>query len=173
MSSAMMFGVFAAALNLLPLRALELGLSGGSGAVANRYWGYLVGAVIALISHRVDARFGGEGRAPALGLVVMSLGLLWGTLGAEFMPLGVMVLTLCGGLFITHPLLAAHTAQLNPSERGLMSGLYVSSYYIGGALCSWISSELIDPLGWEGLLYLLALIALFASLSVWRAFRSS
>ena len=173
--SALMFGGFASALNLLPLRAEELGITSGgmgeSSAVAHRYWGYLAGVVIALTARRIDQLCGGRGRAPALGLVVMALSLIWGTLDLAYTPLSLMVLGLCIGLFITHPLLLAHLTQLSPSERGLMSGLYVSSYYIGGALCSWLAGLYMTSFGWEWTLFTLAFILISASILVWYALK--
>lgn len=166
---ALMFGVFAAALNLLPLRATELGLLGGSGAVANRYWGYLSGVIIALLSRRIDRALGGGGGAPALGFAVMAGGLYWGTLDLSYAPLFVMVLALCGGLFITHPLLAGRITQLSPHHRGLMSGLYVSSYYIGGAILSWGAGALMHHFGWSATLLILTAIASLTALFAWRA----
>ena len=168
---ALMFGAFAAALNLLPLRAAELNVVGGSAAVADRYWGYLVGAWVSLNARHLDARLGGRGRAAALGMIVMALALGWGGLSLEWRPLFGMVLGLCLGLFITHPLLAARITQLNPSQRGLMSGLYVSSYYIGGALSSAVSSLLFAYCGWEVTLSALIALALGGSLVVRRALR--
>ena len=168
---ALMFGGFAAALNLLPIRAESLGITtegiGGSSAVAHRYWGYLAGVVIALNAQRINRRLGENGRAPAFGLIIMAGALLWGTLSLAYFPLFLMVLGLCIGLFITHPLLAAYLTQLNPSERGLMSGLYVSSYYIGGALCSWLASLYMQSFGWEKTLSLLSLLLIFASGLIW------
>lgn len=167
---AMMFGVFSAALNLLPLRALELNLGGGSSAVSYRYGGYLIGAIISLSARSIDQALGGRGRAPALGMIVMSIGLYWGSVETVYAPLSGMVLLLCAGLFMTHPLLAAHITQISPQERGLMSGLYVSSYYLGGALCSSLFSGCYERYGWTislGLLALFSLLgALFAALSL-------
>ena len=168
---ALMFGGFAAALNLLPIRAEELGITGektgSSAAVAHRYWGYLAGVVIALNAQKINRVLGEQGRAPAVGLLVMAGSLLWGTLSLVYAPLSLMVLGLCIGLFITHPLLAAHLTQLNPSERGLMSGLYVSSYYIGGASCSWLAGLCMTYFGWEHTLMMLAIILILASGLIW------
>lgn len=168
---AFMFGGFAAALNLLPIRAEELGITGESvgrsSAIAHRYWGYLAGVVIALNAQRINRALGEQGRAPAVGLIVMAGSLLWGTLSLSYAPLSLMVLGLCIGLFITHPLLAAHLTQLNPLERGLMSGLYVSSYYIGGASFSWLAGLYMESFGWESTLVLLAILLILASGFIW------
>ena len=168
---ALMFGGFAAALNLLPFRAdaldITAGNNGGSVAIAHRYWGYLAGVIIALQAQKINHVLGGKGRAPALGLLIMAGALLWGTLSLTYAPLVVMVLGLCIGLFITHPLLTAYLTQLAPSERGLMSGLYVSSYYIGGASCSWLAGLHMKYFGWERTLTMLALMLMVASWLVW------
>ena len=172
---ALMFGGFAAALNLLPLRVEALGATEGnvgeSAAVAHRYWGYLAGVVVALTTHRLDRILGGRGRAPAMGLIVMAGALFWGTLSLTYAPLSVMVLGLCIGLFITHPLLISHLTQLNPAERGLMSGMYVSSYYIGGASCSWWASLYMERVGWKITLITLALMLIAASGVLWFALK--
>ena len=149
---------------------MELNLGGGSSAVSHRYGGYLIGAIISLSARSIDQALGGRGRAPALGMIVMSIGLYWGSVETVYAPLSGMVLLLCAGLFMTHPLLAAHITQISPQERGLMSGLYVSSYYLGGALCSSLFSGCYERYGWTislGLLALLSLLgALFAALSL-------
>ena len=172
---AVMFGGFAAALNLLPIRVEALGATEGSvgesASVAHRYWGYLAGVVVALTTQRLDRTLGGGGRAPAMGLMVMAGALLWGTLSLTYAPLSVMVLGLCIGLFITHPLLISHLTQLNPAERGLMSGMYVSSYYIGGASCSWWASLYFERVGWDITLITLALMLIAASMTLWVALK--
>lgn len=168
---ALMFGVFSAALNLLPLRALVLYPEQSSAAVSMRYWGYLAGAIVALYSRSINRALGGRGRAPALGLIIITLALYWGNLGPSVAPLFGMVLLLCIGLFITHPLLAAHITQLSASERGLMSGLYVSSYYIGGALSSAALSLFYSRFGWTASLVLLSSLSLFGALLALLALR--
>ena len=171
-TSALMFGVFAAALNLLPIRANELGLGHDSSSIANRYWGYLCGALVALNAQTLDRTFGYQGRFPALGMLIISGSLLWGTLTLSYAPLYIMVLGLCLGLFMTHPILAAYITQIHPNERGLMSGLYVSAYYIGGVIFSGLASLGLSHFGWGWTLYTLAIIASLASVLLIKLFKN-
>ena len=170
--SALMFGVFAAALNLLPLRALELNPLQGSSAIAHRYWGYLAGFFVALAARSINKALGGKGRAPALGLMTLMVGLYWGSLEHTSIPLFGMVFLLCVGLFITHPILTAHITQISPEDRGLMSGLYVSSYYIGGSLGSAVLSRFYHHFGWSMSLWLLGVMSLLGALLALIALRN-
>ena len=173
MISALMFGVFAAALNILPLRATELGLGQHSSSIANRYWGYIGGVIIAIYAQSLDQALGRRGYLPTWGMLLMAIALVWGTFSLSYAPLYIMVLGLCIGLFMTHPILAAFITQLNPNERGLMSGLYVSSYYIGGVIFSIFSSFSLGLLGWRYTLYILTLFAFLGAYLTRKLFQSA
>ena len=159
-AASLMFGVFAAVLNLLPFRMVASSTA-GSLAIAHQYWGYLLGAVLILFANRIDQWLGGRGYTAGLGLIMMSVGICIGLVDRDYShAIFVMVLILCLGMFTTHPLLADYMTRVRPELRGVMSGLYVSSYYLGGLILSWLSSVIYEEIGWTPTLLLLATCSL-------------
>lgn len=151
-TAGLMFGIFAAALTLLPFRVSELG--GDSSKIADRYWGYLLGALVALGASQLELWLKGRSRAASLGLLTMGFALWIGSTDADASDrLSIMVTLLCAGMFITHPLLAEHITSTRDDFRGVMSGLYVSSYYLGGLALTWIASRAYVLLGWRWTLW--------------------
>ncbi|AOV18660.1 hypothetical protein BJI67_14635 [Acidihalobacter aeolianus] len=166
-SAFLLFFAFAAMMNFLPFRMHQLDPGITQGAVAWVYAGYLVGVVVPLSSLWLIRRLGGERRTLLAGCAVYFVG----TLALAFGGLGWIyagMFVFAAGMFTLHSVLSAYLNHLEPRRKGLVNGLYVSSYYSGGAVGSYLPGLVYQHAGWVpySLLLLLLLAALGALL--WR-----
>jgi YNFM family putative membrane transporter len=165
-SAFLLFFVFAAMLNFLPfqMRAADPLIS--QSAIAMVYTGYLIGIVIALSSLRLIRLFGGERRTLVIGSLVYFAGtLLFALPGNQFAYLAMFVFA--AGMFTLHSVLSAFLNHLEIERKGLINGLYVSAYYGGGALGSFLPGLVYQSLGWSAFIgLLLALLAGVVGLSL-------
>lgn len=162
----LLFFVFAAMLNFLPFRMRELHPDIGTGAIAMVYTGYLIGIVISLGSPRLIRHHGGESRVLIGGAYIYLLGTL-SFLIPNLQILYVAMFVFAAGMFALHSVLSGYMNHLS-ERKGLISGLYISAYYTGGALGSFLPSLLYPWTKWPGLVAWLALMVLMLVGLVWR-----
>jgi YNFM family putative membrane transporter len=160
----MLFFVSSAMMNFLPFRIFELDPDITTGAMSLVYTGYLVGAVISVFSTRVIALIGNERRTLLLAAVVYFSGVLL------FLPqhIGLLyfsMLVLMAGMFTIHSVLSGYLNHLEAERKGMINGLYVSSYYSGGVLGSFLPGLLYQHAGWTAFcMLMLTMICLLAVL---------
>ncbi|MDJ0740388.1 MAG: MFS transporter [Gammaproteobacteria bacterium] len=165
-SAFLLFFVFAAMLNFLPFRMRDNDPQISQSAIALVYTGYLVGAVIALASLRLIELFGGERRTLVAGSLVYAAGTAAFLLPGNALAYPSM-LVFAAGMFTLHSVLSAFLNHLESERKGLINGLYVSAYYTGGALGSYLPGFLYLAWGWNAFVSaLLVLLGLLTALSV-------
>ncbi|BAN68933.1 MFS transporter [endosymbiont of unidentified scaly snail isolate Monju] len=162
----LLFFVFAAMLNFLPFRMRELHPDIGTGAIAMVYTGYLIGIVISLGSPRLIRRHGGESRVLMGGAFIYLLGTL-SFLIPRLQALYVAMFIFAAGMFALHSVLSGYMNHLS-ERKGLISGLYISAYYTGGALGSFLPGLFYHSTGWSGFVVLLMAMVLLLLGMVWR-----
>jgi YNFM family putative membrane transporter len=166
-----LFFIFAALLNTLPFRLLELDPTLGLVAIGLAYIGYLSGLVMSLNGQRLARLMGGERQAASLAAALYATGLALFSLpssGAIYMAM----FAVCGGMFLLHTLLSGEVNHRNERYKGVINGLYIAAYYTGGALGSWLPAHLYHSHGWSGLIALLLLLLLVAIVSSYALFRA-
>ncbi|MCR5813919.1 MAG: MFS transporter [Desulfovibrio sp.] len=142
---------FAAIGNLIPLRMEELGKGHSEGLIGFMYLGYSIGLVASLAFNPLKRLFGTRGRLLIAGalLFVLSLTTLypaspWWVFG------GLWLIAL--GEFVVHSvapgLINELALQCKDCNRGMVNGLFLSCYYMGGVLGSWLPGLLYARLGW-------------------------
>jgi len=160
------FVVFSGILNLLPFRAAAVAASLGPLGVSLLYTGYLIGIPIAVFAERLSRAFGGISRALLFGLGVNAAGLLAFAL-PQTAALFASMLVFAGGMFFIHAALSGLVNDLATEHKGVVNGLYVSVYYLSGALGSWLPGYLYLRWDWNALvavfLLMLAMAAVFAA----------
>ncbi len=157
------FLVFAAVMNFLPFRLTELSSNANEFRIGLAYSGYLMGIVVSLNAVRIHRLCGGPERAMIGGLAMFILALLVMTLPQVTALVGGMFL-LCGASFLTH---ATATGYLNRSltqYKGVVNGLYVSFYYGGGAIGSYLPGYAYRGFGWGGFIAVLLVVLVIALL---------
>jgi YNFM family putative membrane transporter len=157
------FFVFAAVLNTLPFRLAHLHPAAGTSGIGFAYLGYLSGLVVALNAAGLRRRFGSEGRLYLFGMLLYGLGLALFSLRA-FAGIYLAMFAFCGGMFLIHTRLSGHVNQLARAGKGVVNGVYIAAYYLGGALGSWLPNELYRRAGWGPFLLVVAAMLLLAGL---------
>ena len=159
------FFVFAGVLNLLPFRLAEIDPSLGPLGASLLYTGYLVGIPVAIVSVQLIRAFGNIRRALLAGLAANAVGLIAYALSDTVVLFATMVV-FASGMFFIHAVLSGLVNELATEHKGVVNGLYVSVYYLSGALGSWLPGYVYLGLGWEILVLLSALmlfgVAVFA-----------
>ena len=117
---------------------------------------YLLGAVTTSVAARVAARIG---RRQTLGLAAaLAAGGLALTL-APVLTLGIAGLAcMSGGLFVVQALSLNFIASTTRRAKSTAVGLYVTCYYVGGALGGLLPGSLWSHAGWAGVVALLVAV---------------
>jgi YNFM family putative membrane transporter len=159
---AAVFFAFSGILNIAPFHLRELEPAASPLLISFLYLGYLVGVPISFYSHRIGNRLRDERAGLLLGLGIHAVGLVL-MLFVAFHGLVAAMFLLAGGFFLIHALLSGLANHLASEHRGVVNGLYVSVYYLSGALGSWLPGYLYEEISWPGMLVLfLGLLAIGA-----------
>lgn len=166
------FLVFAAVMNFLPFRLTELSAAADELRIGLAYSGYLMGALASLNAVTIQRWCGGVERTMVVGLVLYLLATA--LLGVPSVVLLLVTLFLfCGALFLTHATATGLVNRLADEHKGLVNGLYVSFYYGGGALGSFLPGYVYRGFGWGGFVVLLLCFVLVACVLSIRLARSA
>ena len=145
------FFVYAGVLNVLPFRLQEIDISISPLRISSLYIGYLIGVPVAIFNLRIVAIIGSDKKGLLMGLLLIGIGLL-AFLITDFSVLLLMMFGFAAGFFLIHSTLSGLVNHLAQEHRGVVNGLYVSIYYVSGALGSWIPGFLYDRVGWNSLI---------------------
>ena len=153
------FFVFAGVLNLLPFRLVEIAPATGPLGASLLYTGYLIGIPMAIFSGRLIRAVGGVGRALLAGLAANAAGIIIYAF-ADLTLLFATMVVLASSMFFIHAVLSGLVNELATEHKGVVNGLYVSVYYLSGALGSWLPGYVYLGLGWETLMLLSTVLLL-------------
>ena len=151
------FFVYASILNLIPFRLFEIDASVSPAFISSLYIGYLVGIPIALYSESLSKMLGDDRLGLMLGVALNGVGLM-SYLLTDFSILFVMMFCFAGGFFFIHSTLSGLVNHLAREHKGVVNGLYVSIYYLSGALASWLPGYIYDAYGWTTVVVLLLML---------------
>ncbi len=156
------FFIFTAVLTLLPFELRHRDSSITDFQLGLLYSGYLTGLVVSLNIRRLREYFDITTHLVIIGLVTFGAGtlllLLHGYL-ASFLALFLF----CGGMFLIHTTLSGMLNHSLDCHHGVINGLYLAFYYLGGAMGSQLPGYLYEAFGWESVI-LLSMLLLFLSL---------
>ncbi len=165
------FLVFAAVMNYLPFRLTELTSEADELRIGLAYSGYLMGLLASLNAVTIQKWCGGIGRTMVFALVLYALALA--LLGIPSVVLLLTTLFLfCGAMFLTHATATGLLNRLADQHKGMVNGLYVSFYYGGGAVGSFLPGYVYRGFGWNGFILALGIVvlgALFLAVSLLRS----
>lgn len=148
------FFVYASLLNFLPHRLTSLDSAISEARIGATYLGYLMGLVVALTARSVCRRLGGERKAMVAGLSVHIAATALFVLPWPSAALAVMF-PFCTGMFLVHALAPGLLNSLSGHNRGLVNGLYIAFYYLGGSLGSFLPGLVYARFGWPVFIALL------------------
>ena len=95
---------------------------------------------------------------PGLGIALtLALAIVGLALSLPFNLLSVLVgLALVAiGTFLAQAMATGHVGRMAGADRAVASGIYLSSYYLGGAVGSYVTGRVFDGFGWEARVVLL------------------
>lgn len=155
------FFVFAAMLNVLPFQLTHRNPDIGVGLIGMIYAGYIAGFITTLNTTRIHALLGSESRALYIGIITFAGGLL------VFLPQNLVVdfvamFVFCGAMFLVHTSLSGQVNHLSEAHKGVVNGIYIASYYLGGSAGSWLATLVYSHYGWHVFITSLAAIVLIA-----------
>jgi YNFM family putative membrane transporter len=154
------FFVFAGLLNLMPFRMKELFGDVSETTIGLLYLGYGVGVVVALLSRKIVMFFGSEIKTMLIGgafYTIMILFFASKTLSVIF----TMMFLLCIGMFTVHSIATGLANSMKEAQKGLTSGMYLTFYYIGGAVGSIVPSMIYSRFGWESVIAIFMVLLIF------------
>lgn len=152
-----LFFVFAGMLNVLPFRLQEIDASVSPLLISSLYIGYLIGIPIAIFCERIIKLIGDDKKGLLIGLALHTIGMI-AYLVSDFVLLYFVMFAFAAGFFFIHSTLSGLVNHLAIEHRGVVNGLYVSIYYISGALGSWLPAYLYGWIGWDSLIIVFAAV---------------
>lgn len=141
------FFAFMALLTFLPFRLKEIDPSYTAFVISMMYSGFLVGVVISAGATRIIRYAGGEKRAMTIGLAVFAAAMLAANVPSGAGVFAVMFV-MCGGMFFVHAVAMGTMNRLAEENRAVANGLYISIYYTGAALGSYVPGLIYQVAGW-------------------------
>ena len=166
------FLVFAAMMNYLPFRLTELSPLANEFRIGAAYVGYLFGIVMSLSAVRLQKKCGGARNVMVIALMVYVAALLVMMVPSVAVLICGMFL-LCGAMFLTHSSAAGFLSQQVSGRQAVANGLYVSFYYAGGAVGSYLPGYAYRGFGWPGYMVILLMVACLALFFAHRLARSA
>lgn len=141
------FFVFAAMLNVLPFQLTHRNPDIGVGLIGMIYAGYIAGFITTLNTTRIHTLLGSESRTLFLGITIFACGLL------VFLPQNLAIdfiamFVFCGAMFLVHTSLSGQVNHLSETHKGVVNGIYIASYYLGGSAGSWLATLIYSHYGW-------------------------
>lgn len=157
----MIFGIFfsfQAILNFIPFELANLGNEYSGSKTGMMYFGYIIGVLVAFNSKKIIAILKTPLNAIIIGIIIF-LAALQIFRFESFLVMFCAMLVFCLGNFIIHSIASGFINKLADSHKGISNGLYVSFYYAGGALGSFMPSFLYIVYGWGAFLSLISVIS--------------
>ena len=152
------FFIFTAIMNFIPFRISHIDGVIDPGRAGTLYLGYLCGIFTSLLVTRAQRIFDDRRFVPLLSLIFLSMSLLSFLIPVYEVTL-VGLLVVCGCFFFNHAFFSGYLNDFSSINKGMVNGLYVSFYYTGGSLGSFLPGVLFELAGWEWFLVLLLFLA--------------
>ncbi len=158
--------VFGGISNFLPFRMAELG-GNSEFMVGLMYAGYILGVLVSFNSRRLTILCGGPAKLMFWGLVVY-VPMLPAMVLKNNMAVFSALCLICLGHFTAHSNAPGLISRLTTIDKGMINGLYLTCYYIGGSLGSWLPGFVYHDYGWNGCMILFGAMIAVVLLLAWR-----
>jgi YNFM family putative membrane transporter len=158
---AAMFGiffVFQALLNFIPFELRSIGDGFEGTKTGFIYAGYAVGLVVSLGATKLIKFFGSQPKAMLFGAIVY-LFAIQGFHFRSYEAMFGMMFAFCLGMFIVHAIASGYVNALATKHKGIANGLYISFYYAGGTLGTFVPGAVYEHGGWHWFLHVLSAVA--------------
>jgi MFS transporter, YNFM family, putative membrane transport protein len=155
------FFVFSALMNFLPFELKRINPSFRETGIGLLYLGYSMGILVSVNTRKIIAYFGNEPDAIMAGIGIFFLGtMIFFVENYNVMFAGMFVF--CTGLFMAHSLLSGFVNKLSQENKALANGVYISFYYMGGTMGSFLPGVFFEHFGWKAFLLSLLVMLIMA-----------
>jgi len=148
------FFAFMALLTFLPFRLKEIDPSYTAFVISMMYSGFLMGIAVSASATTIIRLAGGEKRAMTIGLALFGISMLLINVPSGAGIFAIMFV-MCGGMFFVHAVAMGTMNQLATENRAVANGLYISIYYTGAALGSYLPGLIYQGAGWAAFTFTL------------------
>ncbi|MCV6607539.1 MAG: MFS transporter [Campylobacterales bacterium] len=159
------FFVFAGVLNILPFRVKEISKDVSEFGISLLYLGYGMGILVSLNAKKIIKIFHGEINTILVGLLFFLLITLFLS-STDITIIFGLIFLFCLGMFTVHTVSTGLANSLKSSQKSLTSGMYLTFYYLGGAIGSFIPSIIYEKYNWDIVLFLFGFVLLLTILVV-------
>ncbi len=149
------FFAFMALLTFLPFRLKEIDPSCSAFAISMTYSGFLMGIFSSAMATTIIRFAGGEKRAMTIGLGIYGISMLLINVPSVAAIFAIMFV-MSGGMFFVHAVAMGTMNKLAEENRAVANGLYISIYYTGAALGSYVPGLIYQSAGWAAFTLTLA-----------------
>lgn len=158
------FFVFAGMLNFIPFRLKEISDNVSEFIIGLSYSGYIMGIIVSLSTIRFIKIFKNEKNVISFGLYVYMLSIPFFYIKSISTIFAAMFI-FCTGMFTTHSIASGFLNRLASNNKGIVNGLYVSFYYTGGVLGTFLPGYIYKYFGWGWFLFTLITLISVAIIS--------
>ncbi len=151
----LLFFVFCGALNYLPFRTIDLAGSRSGLLAGIMYCGYISGIMTSMGAGKI-IEFAGSGSRVMIGGYFLFITALLGMLIPSTVILFIFLFPFCAAMFLVHSVATAVVNSKAEGNRAVASAFYVSSYYCGGVLGSYLPGLVFESYGWQFMVMTLA-----------------
>lgn len=153
------FFVFGGVLNILPFRVKEISSSISEFEISLLYLGYGMGILISLNANKIIKIFKSEINTILFGLLFFLFITIF-LIQTNIIFIFLLIFLFCVGMFTVHTVSTGVANSLKESQKSLTSGMYLTFYYLGGAMGSFIPSIIYEKFGWNVVIYMFCFILL-------------
>lgn len=159
------FFVFSGVLNILPFRVKEISSNVSEFQISLLYLGYGMGILISLNSSKIIKFFKNELNTILFGLIFFLFITIF-LIQENIIFIFLLIFLFCVGMFTVHTVSTGLANSMKESQKSLTSGMYLSFYYLGGALGSFLPSIIYEKFGWNVVIYMFCIILLITFILV-------
>jgi YNFM family putative membrane transporter len=142
------FFVFSAVLNFLPFELQKEDPTIKATAIGFVYLGYIMGLLVSFNSRRLKNIIPSDHHIFILSIIIYMLGLSLLLEDGYYQKLSYMFI-FCLGMFTFHSTASGYINKIATSNKSIINGLYISSYYLGGTAGSILPGYIYDRYGWD------------------------
>ncbi len=156
------FFVFGGLLNILPFRIKELNPNSSETQIGLMYLGYSTGIVVALFSRYIVKFFKSEINTIIIATIFFAFTTTF-FISTNITFIFLLLFIFSIGMFTIHSISSGLANTIREDKKSLTSGMYLTFYYIGGSLGSFLPAIIYKDFGWNAtiLLFTCALFAIF------------
>ena len=164
------FFVFQGILNFIPfeLRLIEGDFNGGK--VGLVYAGYAIGLVVSLNAMRIIRASGSESKAMLIGGIIYLISIQLFHV-RSFTSMFLVMFMFCLGMFIVHAIGSGYVNKLAQEYKAISNGLYISTYYAGGTLGTFVPGIVYEHFGWHWFLSVLSCVVTLSVILLFLLYR--